>query len=847
MVENPEYAYVLTDSADRIVIAVEKNANVFFGAGVPQQVVDYINEKIAELSLDEYEDIVAFLNGLEEGDKTLQTLLNEKVDKEEGKSLIDSEYASTKSTIDNPEFLEVTTDSEGKLLAGRTPDGAAFENVGFSTPKVSIDGYIIENIEDQEERTEIKTDSEGKILSYRDIKGNKTEKCSQIFEDNTTFNKCINGVTKDSQINGEQDGQISALRDKVNLYEQMFESLSNVPISETHDAQNFSVDGTKQKLLLTLHKRSNNGYDTDYSAFLPNARNDFSDVRVTSNGKTLPFMFLFRGNIDIISDSRIAKPMDSLILFDGTNYITVHNGSVCSTVDFVNFTSFTAFTNLSVSPKVCYLTANRTLFVGIGYELYRSEYPYITKSKVIDVTSVQGVLRGEDFAEFNGYLFYGHYQVEKIIWIERSADDGVTWETIYREDGKYQHIHHLFVDTHENALYAGLDGVGYYVAGILKTTDGTNFINLRNTNKNIPLSTDYGVIYADAEKRFLGGETSIVGGHSIIKTTDDSNFVPVLSVGKGCYWIRKYGNILFGCLLSSSNHRDAQIIVSYDEGSTWQTAYITPNMLRTEGASDGWRMAIIGNNEMIAEGQYCTSLRIKTGTDEHYAQILVEVPEGVSTVTVESGYMSSYNKVIHNVINTDALIGIYRIGNILSIKNNEEETILPISTDKMLLLDTFGSYMTNFNREDGKVGFNIPDMPIKITKSLPLTFHIGFYLMNVGEIGNTGGNIILISDGTNSISKNGNNLYFNGAIDNNMLIVGIKDSWDRIDMNILSDKIDLYINGKIQSSHTGTLVFSNNLKLCYGFNQYIANFEITNVLSEDTIREYYFSDINGKI
>ena len=43
--------------------------------------IDYINERIAELSLDEYEDIVAFLNGLEEGDKTLQTLLNEKVDK----------------------------------------------------------------------------------------------------------------------------------------------------------------------------------------------------------------------------------------------------------------------------------------------------------------------------------------------------------------------------------------------------------------------------------------------------------------------------------------------------------------------------------------------------------------------------------------------------------------------------------------------------------------------------------------------------------------------------------------------------------------------------------------------
>ena len=77
--------------------------------------------------------------------------------------------------VDNPEFIEVTTDSEGKLLAGRTHDGAAFENVGFTTPKVSIDGTTIENIEDPEERTDILIDTEGKIISYRDSDGVKHE------------------------------------------------------------------------------------------------------------------------------------------------------------------------------------------------------------------------------------------------------------------------------------------------------------------------------------------------------------------------------------------------------------------------------------------------------------------------------------------------------------------------------------------------------------------------------------------------------------------------------------------------------------------------------------------------
>ena len=301
-VENPEFVYVKTDKEGKILWAIKADGSIYYGAGVPQQVIDYIEEKIADISLDEYEDIVAFLSDYLGSDTTLKVMIDEinasisnlsntKVDKEDGKSLIDSEYAFTKSSIENPEFLEVTTDSEdkvlegiqkdgtkviggdlkvlgnmevsgvsyrvienpeylaawvdaeykvifglktdgktyiedadflndikdnqeaiaeikttlatigakvdsldidalssiiavenpeyigattdseGKILAGRTPDGAAFENVGFSTPKVSIDGHIIENIEDPEERLDVKTDNENKIISYRDKEG----------------------------------------------------------------------------------------------------------------------------------------------------------------------------------------------------------------------------------------------------------------------------------------------------------------------------------------------------------------------------------------------------------------------------------------------------------------------------------------------------------------------------------------------------------------------------------------------------------------------------------------------------------------------------------------------------
>lgn len=124
--ENPEFVYVKTDKYDKILWAIKTDGSIYYGAGVPPQIIDYINEKIEELSLDEYENIVAFLNGLEEGDKTLQTLLNEKVDKVEGKSLIDAEYADGVSQIESPEFAEVHTDAENKILYGVKKEGGDF-------------------------------------------------------------------------------------------------------------------------------------------------------------------------------------------------------------------------------------------------------------------------------------------------------------------------------------------------------------------------------------------------------------------------------------------------------------------------------------------------------------------------------------------------------------------------------------------------------------------------------------------------------------------------------------------------------------------------------------------------
>lgn len=142
-IDSPEFIYVKTDTEGKILWAINADGNIYYGAGVPQQVIDYIEKKIAGFSPDEYEDIVAFLNDLEQGDKTLQTLLNEKVDKEEGKSLIDAEHASSQSAINNSEYLQVTTDSNDKILEGITTDGVKHINLPINTPKVETKELVL--------------------------------------------------------------------------------------------------------------------------------------------------------------------------------------------------------------------------------------------------------------------------------------------------------------------------------------------------------------------------------------------------------------------------------------------------------------------------------------------------------------------------------------------------------------------------------------------------------------------------------------------------------------------------------------------------------------------------------
>lgn len=104
LIESPEWVRVVTDSQGKILYGVKTDGKFYFGNGCPPQVMEYVNSHGYNKS-------------------TIDILLNTKVDKVTGKSLIDAEFASSQEVITNPEWIQVIADAEGKILEGITTEG----------------------------------------------------------------------------------------------------------------------------------------------------------------------------------------------------------------------------------------------------------------------------------------------------------------------------------------------------------------------------------------------------------------------------------------------------------------------------------------------------------------------------------------------------------------------------------------------------------------------------------------------------------------------------------------------------------------------------------------------------
>lgn len=162
VIQNDEYfaAWVTTD--EKVVFGVRRDGEIIGEI----HAVNALKQVISQLQSD--------LASLQEKVGTIDTNLKELLD--------------VFSLQENPEYLAVEKDADGKVLAATNPDGSHYaynlksETIDAKVDKEEGKSLIDSNVadahstlEDPEKRMEIVTDADGKVISYRDADGKKHE------------------------------------------------------------------------------------------------------------------------------------------------------------------------------------------------------------------------------------------------------------------------------------------------------------------------------------------------------------------------------------------------------------------------------------------------------------------------------------------------------------------------------------------------------------------------------------------------------------------------------------------------------------------------------------------------
>lgn len=128
-IESPEFIKAIVDAEDHFLFGIQLDGSIEWGKGIPapirqriQEVLNYVGDEFAGLS-DKIESIKLELSGSlqtyqQTTDATLANLQETKVNKEEGKSLIDDEVKECFKVIENEEFIKAITDADDKVLFG---------------------------------------------------------------------------------------------------------------------------------------------------------------------------------------------------------------------------------------------------------------------------------------------------------------------------------------------------------------------------------------------------------------------------------------------------------------------------------------------------------------------------------------------------------------------------------------------------------------------------------------------------------------------------------------------------------------------------------------------------------
>lgn len=117
-IESPEFIKVIVDAEDHFLFGIQLDGSIEWGKGIPAPIRAKLQEIINQCQQDKTDILEAVNSAKEELSASITALQEGKVDKEEGKSLIDNEVKECFKVIENKEFMKAITDADDKVLFG---------------------------------------------------------------------------------------------------------------------------------------------------------------------------------------------------------------------------------------------------------------------------------------------------------------------------------------------------------------------------------------------------------------------------------------------------------------------------------------------------------------------------------------------------------------------------------------------------------------------------------------------------------------------------------------------------------------------------------------------------------
>ena len=117
-IESPEFLHCIVDAEDHFLLGIQLDGSIEWDKGIPAPIRTKLQEIINQCRQDKTDILEAINAAKEELSASITALQESKVDKEEGKSLIENEVKECFKVIENEEFIKAVVDSEGRVLFG---------------------------------------------------------------------------------------------------------------------------------------------------------------------------------------------------------------------------------------------------------------------------------------------------------------------------------------------------------------------------------------------------------------------------------------------------------------------------------------------------------------------------------------------------------------------------------------------------------------------------------------------------------------------------------------------------------------------------------------------------------